>query len=171
MPMTKVAQASAALAIVALAATGANAQTKKYGSEAGWDIFINDNLGPGCLIAKKLSPEAQLLMGIDASGAQKVGYMAAYTKADANATEGQQLSVIFDVDGQKFSGTATAQQLPGFRGGSVPVNNVDFIYDLAKKHTLTITPEGRKPIVVSLAGTDAAFKALRSCQDKQKKPS
>ena len=166
--MTKIAQASAALAIVALAATGAAAQTKKYGSEAGWDIFVNDNMGPGCVIAKKLSPEAQILMGIDASGGKKVGYMALYTKADAKVTEGEQLSVIFDVDGQKFSGTAKGQQMPGFRGGTVPVNNVDFIYNLAKKHTLTITPEGRKPIVVSLAGTDAAFKALRSCQEAQK---
>ena len=41
-------------------------------------------------------------------------------------------------------------------------------YDLAKKKTLTITPEGRQPIVVSLAGSDAAFKALRACQDAQK---
>jgi hypothetical protein len=166
--MTKIIRASAALAIVALAATGAAAQTKKYGSEAGWDIFVNDNMGPGCVIAKKLSPEAQILMGIDASGGKKVGYMALYTKADAKVTEGEQLSVIFDVDGQKFSGTAKGQQMPGFRGGTVPVNNVDFIYNLAKKHTLTITPEGRKPIVVSLAGTDAAFKALRSCQEAQK---
>ncbi len=166
--MTKHASVCSALAIVALGATAADAQIKKYGSEAGWDIFVNDNLGPGCVIAKKLSPEVQLLMGVDASGGQKVGYMALYTKAGANVTEGQQLAVSFDVDGQQFSGTATAQQMPGFRGGSVPVNNIDFIYNLAKKHTLTITAEGRKPIVVSLAGTDAAFKALRSCQEAQK---
>jgi CheY-like chemotaxis protein len=146
----------------------AAAQAKKYGSEAGWDIFVRDDLGPGCLIAKKLSPEVQLQMGVDASGGKKVGYMAVYTKAEANAPEGKQLSVIFDVAGQKFSGKATVQQMPGFRGGSVPVNNVDFIYNLAKKHTLTITPEGRKPIAVSLTGTDAAFKALRSCQEAQK---
>ena len=48
------------------------------------------------------------------------------------------------------------------------MNNPNFIYDLAKKKTLTITPEGRQPIVVSLAGSDAVFKALRACQDAQK---
>ena len=89
--------------------------------------------------------------------------VALYTKADANVSAGETLSVIFDVDGQKFSGNATAQQMQGFRGGSVPVND-----NLAKKKTLTITPEGRQPIVVSLAGSDAAFKALRACQDAQK---
>ena len=101
--MTKHASVFSALAIVALGATAADAQIKKYGSEAGWDIFVNDNLGPGCVIAKKLSPEVQLLMGVDASGGQKVGYMALYTKAGANVTEGQQLAVSFDVDGQQFS--------------------------------------------------------------------
>ena len=30
---------------------------------------------------------------------------------------------------------------------------------------MTITPKGRDPIVVSLAGTDAAVKALRACQE------
>ena len=93
--------------------------------------------------------------------------MALYTKADANVSAGETLSVIFDVDGQKFSGNATAQQMQGFRGGSVPVNN-RISYILAKKKTLTITPEGRQPIVVSLAGSDAAFNALRACQDAQK---
>ncbi len=166
--MNRFAQAGAVLAIATLAATGANAQAKKYGSEAGWDIFISDAMGPGCLIAKKLSPDVQLEMGIDATGGQLIGYMALYTKADANVTQGQQLPVTFDVDGQPFTGTATAQQMPGFRGGSVPVNNIDFIYNLAKKHKLTITPEGRKPIVVSLDGTDAAFKSLRACQEAQK---
>jgi hypothetical protein len=158
----------ATLTAAAFAATNANAQIKKYGSEAGWDIFVNDNMGPGCLAAKKLSPEVQIEMGIDATADAAIGYMAIYTKADAAIAEGEQLSVIFDVDGQKFSGVATGQQMPGFRGGSVPVNNVDFIYDLAKKRTLTITPDGREPIVVSLAGTDAAFKALRTCQEAQK---
>lgn len=165
--MKKLVLIGATLATVALAATHANAQIKKYGSEAGWDIFINDSMGPGCLVAKKLSPEVQIEMGIDATADAAIGYMAVYTKADAAIAEGEQLSVLFDVDGQKFSGMATGQQMPGFRGGSVPVNNVDFIYDLAKRNTLTITPDGREPIVVSLAGTDAAFKKLRACQEAQ----
>jgi hypothetical protein len=163
--MNTVTQIGIALTIATLATTGASAQTK-YGSEAGWDIFINESMGPGCLVSKKLPAEAQVLMGIDATG-DKRGYLALYTKADANVGAGEKLSVVFDVDGQQFSGQATGQQMEGFRGAYVPVNNPDFIYDLAKKNKLTITPDGREPIVVSLAGTDAAFKALRTCQDAQ----
>ena len=164
--MNKIPQIATALAIAALAATDASAQTKKYGSEAGWDIFVNESTGPGCLVARKLNADSHVEMGIETTGTPR-GYLALYTKADANVAAGEKLSVMFDVDGEKFTGEATGQQLEGFRGAYVPVNNPDFIYDLAKKKTLTITPDGREPIVVSLTGTDAAFKALRACQEAQ----
>ena len=35
------------------------------------------------------------------------------------------------------------------------------------KETMKITVEGLEPIKVSLAGTDAAFKAMRECQEAQ----
>ena len=116
--MNAFARIGVALTIAALTAPHALAQSKKYGSEAGWDIFVNDSMGPGCLIARKLSPDVQLLMGIDAT--RKIGYMALYTKADANVSAGETLSVMFDVDGQTFSGNATAQQMQGFRGDLSP---------------------------------------------------
>lgn len=155
------------LALVALMATPAASQeVKKYGSEAGWDIFIKDSMGPGCLVAKKLSAEAQVEMGISTTGERK-GYIALYTKKDADVSAGEMVSVIFDVDGQQFSGEATGQQIEGMDGAFVWVNNPDFIYGLAKKNALTISPAGRDPIVLSLKGTDAAFTTLRACQDAQ----
>ena len=41
------------------------------------------------------------------------------------------------------------------------------MYGPAKKKTLTISPKGDSRTLVNLAGTDAAFKALRDCQDAQ----
>jgi len=156
-----------ALALAALTATSAVAQTaKKYGSEAGWEILVKDNMGPGCLITKSNPNGTQVQMGIDATG-DKRGYMAIYTKADAKIAAGEKLSVLFDVDGQQFSGEAKGQQMEGFDGAFVWVNNPDFIYDLAKKKKLTISSEGRDTLVVNLAGTDAAFQKLRACQDAQ----
>ena len=161
------ARVSIALVIAVLTATAAEAQAlKKYGSEAGWDIFIKEDMGPGCLIAKKTSDVSQVQMGIDATG-EKKGYMALYTKKDAAVSAGEQVSVLFDVDGQQFTGQAVGQQIEGMDGAFVWVNNPDFIYDLAKKNALTISPAGREPIVLSLKGTDAAFKMLRACQDAQ----
>ena len=160
-------QVGTALAVVVLASAGAAAATTKYGSEAGWDIYVDSSMGPGCLITRDLPPDSQIQMGIDNTTANKRGYIALYTKAGANVGAGEKLSVLFDVDGQQFSGEATGQKMEGFTGAYVRANNPDFIYDLAKKHKLTITPQGRDPIVISLDGTNAAFKALRTCQEAQ----
>jgi|EndMetStandDraft_2_1072991.scaffolds.fasta_scaffold503871_1 hypothetical protein len=154
-----------ALVVSTVVAADATAQNK-YASEAGWDIIVKDNMGPGCLITKANADGTQVQMGIDATGNLR-GYMALYTKADASVASGEIRSVLFDVDGQKFSGEAKGQVIGGYRGAFVWVNNAEFIYDLAKKKAVTITPQGGNPIVVSLAGTDAAFKALRACQAAQ----
>ena len=160
-------QVGTALAVVVLTATAAAAATSKYGSEAGWDIYIDSNMGPGCLITQELPPIRRSRWASMPPPANKRGFIALYTKAGANVGAGEKLSVLFDVDGQQFSGEAKGQQIEGFKGAFVWANNPEFIYDLAKKHTLTITPEGRDPIVLSLAGTNAAFKALRACQEAQ----
>ncbi|MDX0521854.1 hypothetical protein GOD35_15615 [Sinorhizobium medicae] len=162
-PKTRIVAATA----VSLLCSGTVVQAqdmKKYGTAAGWDIIVRGDMGPGCLIAKKLGDDMQVLMGIDETTGRR-GYMALYTKLAANVGSGEKRSVLFDVDGQKFSGEATGQQLEGFDGAYVWVNNPDFIYDLAKMKTLTITPEGRKPFALSLAGTDAAMQAMRACQE------
>ncbi|MGO4840247.1 hypothetical protein AB4144_49170, partial [Rhizobiaceae sp. 2RAB30] len=153
----------AALAFAAVAATGASAETyKKYGSEAGWDIYETGGQDSGCLMSRNVTPDTQFQMGI-VPEAQARGYIALYTKADAQVGTGEEMSVLFDVDGQQFTGKATERQMmDGYKGAFAWVDNPDFIYELAKKHTLTITPAGRDPIVLSLAGTDAALKALRA---------
>lgn len=137
---------------------------KQVGTEAGWDIYVREGKARGCLIAKELTDDTQFQMGINPAEQIK-GFMALYTRAGAEISAGEKVSVIFDVDGQKFTGEATGQQLEGFKGAYVQFNNPEFIYDLAKKKMLTITPEGRDPIKLSLTGTDAAFKALRMCQE------
>jgi hypothetical protein len=144
------------------------AADNKYGSAAGWDIFVNSQMGPGCFI-RRVNPDgdAQVLIGIDATAAP-AGYLAVYSKKPQKITGGEKLSVVFDVDGQKYTGVAKGQELKGFDGAFVRFNNLDFIYDLAKKKALTITAQGRKTVVVNLTGTDDAFKALRECQAAQK---
>lgn len=158
----------AAVVFAALTATGAAAETyKKYGSEAGWDIYATGGQDSGCLISRNLTPDTQFQMGI-VPAAEARGYIALYTKEGTQLGTGEQVSVLFDVDGQQFTGEATGRQMmDGYTGAFAWVDNPAFIYDLAKKKTLTITPAGGEPIVLSLAGTDAALKALQACQEKQ----
>ncbi|HWK67031.1 MAG TPA: hypothetical protein VNS34_19055 [Rhizobiaceae bacterium] len=157
-----------AMVLAVLTATGAAAETyKKYGAEAGWDVYVTEGEDRGCLMSRNLTDETQFQMGI-VPEAQARGYLALYAKTGAQVFEGEQISVLFDVDGQQFTGEATGRQMmDGYKGAFVWVDNPEFIYDLAKKKTLTVTPAGREPIVLSLAGTDAALKLLRDCQEAQ----
>lgn len=158
----------AAVILAVMTAMGAAAETyKKYGSEGGWDVYVTGGQDRGCLISKNLTDDTQFQMGI-VPEAEARGYLALYTKASSQVFEGEQISVLFDIDGQQFTGKATGRQMmDGYKGAHVWVNNPEFIYDLAKKETLIVTPAGRDPIVLSLAGTDAALKLLRKCQEAQ----
>jgi hypothetical protein len=154
---------------VAVLTVPCEAAVTKYGSAAGWDIYVDDSMGPGCVIMRdNPDGETQAQIGIDATAALR-GYLALYSKKPTKITAGEKISVVFDVDGQKYTGVAKGQQMQGYDGAFVPFDNLDFIYDLAKKKALTITSKGHKTVVVNLTGTDDAFKALRECQAAQKK--
>ncbi len=166
-------KSTALLATVLTAGTmlssAASAETfKKYGMEGDWEIAINEKMGPGCVAVRKFdNPTSQVQMGIDANSAENTGYIAIYVEGAEGIEPGQEIPASFDVDGEMFKGTFTGQATKGFGGAFVPVNNAAFVYDMAKKNTLTISyGEGNK-VIVPLEGTDAAFAALRACQDAQ----
>lgn len=160
---------AAVAALAALGATAAHAQFVDYGSEAGWDIKINEQMGPGCLVTQTTPGGMQIQMGINLTHSAPEGYIALYAQNDPDVSQDEVIAVTFDVDGEKFIGDFKGQeQREGWRGAFVRVNNPDFVYDLAKKQTLTITADdGRDPVVIDLTGTNAAFEALRACQDAQ----
>ncbi len=159
----------AVVVLAALSASTAHAQVTEYGSEAGWDIMVNQQMGPGCFVMHTTPEGVQIQMGINRAKEAPEGFVALYTQAPADVKAGQTIAVTFDVDGDKFSGDFKGQQYQdGWRGAYVRVNNPDFVYDLAKRHKLTITADdGRPPIVIDLTGTFAAFEALRACQNAQ----
>lgn len=158
-----------ALALATLSATAAGAQSfETYGTEGDWQIVVNDAMGPGCLAIRKFrNPTSQVQLGIDATRPETSGYIAIYVEDAAGIEAGEEIPASFDVDGQVFEGTFTGQQTRGFGGAFVPVNNAEFIYDLANKETLTISYGEGNRVIVGLDGTDAAFAALRSCQEAQ----
>lgn len=157
----------AAAAVAVVSASTAQAQVfTKYGSESGWDIMINPEMGPGCFVLQTTPEGLQIQMGINRTKAEPEGYVALYTQRPADVQKNERITVTFDVDGDKFSGEFKGQQEGGFRGAYVRVNNPNFVYDLAKKYKLTITAsDGRPPVVIDLKGTFRAFEALRACQD------
>ena len=161
--------ASSTLAAGALVTGGASAQAfKNYATEGDWQIAVNQGMGPGCVaIQRFVDPDLQVQMGIDARSPEKTGYIAILVDNADGIQAGQQASASFDVDGQVFTGTFAGQQTEGYGAATVPVNNADFIYDLATKKSLTISYDQGKKVIVDLTGADAAIAALRTCQEAQ----
>lgn len=163
--MIRCVSVSAALAVAAFAATAAGAQhIERVGEAAGWGIAVNPDLGPGCLITKT-ADHLQVQLGVNALSPELTGYMAVFTRADVPVAEGEAVPVSFEVGGRSYDGVAFGEQDKGFRGAWVPVNNDEFVFELAKQASMTITVADLPPVEVSLAGTDAAFAAMKECQE------
>lgn len=167
--MSRTSILAATLVAGALVTAGASAQTfETYATEGEWEIAINQNMGPGCVaIQRFVDPTSQVQMGIDARQAERTGYIAILVEGAEGIAAGQKIPASFDVDGRVFEGTLTGQQTEGFGGATVPVDNPEFIYDLANNKTLTISFGEGKRLIVDLTGSDAAFAALRACQAAQ----
>jgi len=167
--MVKTAILAATLAAGVLVTAGASAETfKRYAREGDWEIAINQNKGPGCVaIQRFVDPTSQVQMGIDATTAEKTGYLAILVEGAEGIEAGERVPASFDVDGRVFKGTFTGQQTAGFGGATVAVDNADFVYDLANNKTLAISYGEGKRVIVDLTGADAAFASLRSCQEAQ----
>ena len=62
---------------------------------------------------------------------------------------GEAIPATFTVGDREFRGTFTGQEIAGFGGATVPVDNADFIYGVANHESLTITcgdgPPGDRP--------------------------
>ena len=167
--MNRTALFAATLIAGALVTAGASAQTfKKYATEGDWEIAVNANMGPGCVAIQRFKePTSQVQMGIDARQPEKAGYLAILVEGAEGIQAGEKIPASFDVDGQVFKGTFTGQQTEGYGGATAPVDNANFVYELANKKSLTISyGEGRK-VIVDLTGAGAAFAALRACQEAQ----
>ena len=78
---------------------------------------------------------------------------------------GQSIPATFAVGDQEFTGTFTGQDTAGFGGATVPVDNAEFIYDLANYDSLTITYGDDRRVIVPLDDVDPAIAALRTCQE------
>ena len=151
-----------ALAALAGISTASLAQTfEPYGEAGGWRVLANTKM-QGCLLEKRMQDNIDLQIGINKVDTR--GYLAIFAPASLGISpEGG--SMMLDVDGESYTGTAVDIERPDYVGGYFWFNNPDFIYDLENKNTLTLMVEGRDPIAISLEGTKAGAAAVRECQE------
>jgi hypothetical protein len=131
-----------------------------------WQIEVNQDAGPGCVAVRRfVDPTSQVQMGINATSTPPSGYLSIFVQGYEGIQPGQSIPASFEVGGRVFRGTFTGQQTAGFGGATVPVDNADFIYDLANQDSLTITYGAGDRVIVPLEDVDPAIAALRACQE------
>lgn len=129
----------------------------------GWSI-VRGLEGNGCFMQKVNEAGYLVRIGKTEAGAE-FGSIGVYTKdKDIYVLEGETKDVEFDLDGERYFGTANGAKWNGYRGGIARANNPSFGQALAKKYVLTINPEKKTPLVIDLKGTFKAMAATRDCE-------
>jgi hypothetical protein len=160
--MTLILSTSLALAACAEMQGSGNSETVV----GNWRIAVSETSGPGCVATREfVNPNSQVQMGINATTTPPTGFLAIYVQGYEGIQPGQSIPATFAVGDRVFNGTFTGQDTAGFGGASVPVDNVQFIYDLANYDTLTITYGDDRRVIVPLDDSDEAIAALRTCQE------
>lgn len=153
-------------AAVALGACAEMKRFEKPETVGNWVITKNEQAGPGCVATRSfVNPTSQVQMGINATSTPPSGYLAIYVQGYEGIHPGQSIPATFTLGDRTFKGTFSGQDQDGFGGAVVPVDNVDFIYNLGNYDTLTVTYGKDRRVIVPLDDADPAIAALRACQE------
>lgn len=153
----------------AVVATGAVGQARAeelidYGSAGGWDVLIDPTKNMGCLIQSEFEDGSFVRIGFDK--AQGGGYIAAFNDDWGDIQEGKQYDIAFDLDGEKYTGVATAEFLDDTPGARIDFDNIEFFLDIMKKYTMALHTNAGEVMTISLDGTHDAMSMAMQCQSE-----
>jgi hypothetical protein len=156
---------STLVATATLAAPFAHAQgLEQWGTAGGWDVLIDPSLGDGCLIQAAYQDGSVVRIGFDRN--QGNGYVAVFNDAWGDIEEGETYPILFALDGQDYDAEAKGIYLEGVPGADIAFDNPDFLFDLAKKYTMTVYNENGEVMAIDLGGSYVGLEAVLECQDE-----
>lgn len=128
----------------------------------GWNIFEDD--GKLVCVMDRVGNKGYLVrMGEEKQGSD-FGYIAVYTKdKPVNICGNVTREVVFDIDGQRFTGTSVGEHRGDWVGAELRSNNPNLGERLAKRYVMTLAPDSDNSIKISLDGTFNAMAATREC--------
>lgn len=156
----------AAAVVAALVSGPALAQDLVSVGQVGvWEILVDPTVGNGCLINAAFEDGSDVRIGFDAAGGG--GYLLAMNDAWQGIEEGTTYPIQMDVDGQVYNGEATGVYINDMPGADIPFDSVDFLMDIAMKHTLTLSNENGPVMAIDLTDSAAALEQAIACQENQ----
>lgn len=92
--------------------------------------------------------------------------MTAFNENWGEIEEGQAYNILFDLDGQEYDGEATGIYLEGIPGADIYFDSTDFLFDLAKKYTMSLYNENGLVMQIDLGGSYIGLEAAITCQEE-----
>lgn len=155
---------SVVAAALALSANMAMAQgLEGWGTAGGWDVMIDPGLGDGCLIQADYGDGSVVRIGFNLVAGE--GYVAGFNHGWEGVEHGQTYPLLFALDGQEYDAEGQGLILNGVPGVYIGFDNEDFLWDLARKYTMTLYNENGEVMAIDLEGSYAGLEAVMECQD------
>jgi len=150
---------------IAFSAVAASAQSlETWGTAGGWDVMIDPSLGYGCLIQAEYTDGSLVRIGLDRN--EDMGYVTAFNMAWGDIEEGAIYDIAFALDDEVYQGEARGIWLNGVPGADIYFDSVDFLFDIAKKYTMTLFNSEGEVMAIDLEGSYIGLAAVMMCQDE-----
>lgn len=141
------------------------AQTlEPWGEVAGWEVMIDPSLGDGCLIQAAYQDGSVVRIGFDRN--EGGGYVTAFNDNWGEIEDGGIYPVTFDLDNESYDGEAKGIYLNDVPGADIAFSNPEFLFDLAKRYTMTLYHGGAEVMAIDLEGSMVGLEAAMECQDE-----
>jgi hypothetical protein len=137
---------------------------EKWGASEYWDVMIDPTLGDGCLIQSEFEDGSIVRIGFDRLEGN--GYVTAFNMSWGDIEEGAFYPVFFELDGEEYEAEAKGMYLGDVPGADIAFDNQDFLFDIAKKQTMTLYTEAGEVMSIDLTGTNLALEAAIECQEE-----
>lgn len=153
-----------ALVLTFLIPALAVAQSLEYwGSAGGWDVMIDPTLGNGCLIQAAYDDGSLVRIGFDLN--EDAGYVTALNESWGDIEEGATYDIVIDLDGERYEGEAYGIYVGDLPGADIYFDNSDFLFDIARKYTMTLSNELGPVMAIDLEGTYVGLQEAIRCQE------
>ncbi len=156
-----------ALSLVSVLAPPLSAQELVFWGQVGvWDVLIDPSLGNGCLIQAEFDNGSLVRIGFDRI--DDVGYVTVFNEAWGDIEEGKEYAMAFTLDGQAYEGEGYGMYLEDVPGVDIVFDNPDFLFDIARRYSMTFYNASGEVMTIDLAGTSAGLQSAIACQNAQR---
>jgi hypothetical protein len=147
-------------------ANAANDETALWRSVGNWNVYIDKTVEFQCFITTIYEDNTVFRVGFLKPGSSAAVYIAVGNMNWASIESGKDYDLTIQID----NGSSWNSPASGFRFGGLPslivnTNQIDFLDQFMRKHSLQVYFNGQRILNLSLRGSNAALQEMGYCQN------